>query len=464
MRDRLHLLTASEASALIRGRQISVVSLVDASLQRIDALEPGVNAWVTVDREGALETARRLATESEAGRFRGPLHGVPVGLKDLYDVAGMTTTAGAAPFAHERPTEDAESVARLRRAGAVIVGKTTTTPFAYRDPCETRNPWNLGHTPGGSSSGSAAAVAARMVPLALGSQTLGSTLRPAAYCGVVGLKPTYGRISLRGVVPLAWSLDHAGIFCRSVADMALALQVLAGHDPADPHSAREPVADYLEAVSRAERPPRFGLVRQFFLERAGPEVGAHVEAVAQRLARAGAGLEEVKLPPSFAGVHEAGMRVMQVEAAAFHAVRFAAHAVRYPPQIRGAIEDGLKVRGVDYVAAQRGRGQFRAETAPLLARFDALIMPVTETAAPRGFSSTGDPVFCAPWTFAGVPAISLPSGLTQDGLPLAVQLVSGIFDEARLLAAARWCEAVLGFSGMPSESLVTQGGGREGSR
>ncbi|MBI1894541.1 MAG: amidase, partial [Candidatus Rokubacteria bacterium] len=212
------------------------------------------------------------------------------------------------------------------------------------------------------------------------------------------------------------------------------------------------------AVSGAVRPPRLGLVRQFFLERAGPEVGAHVEAVAQRLARAGASLDEVKLPGSFAGIHEAGMRVMRVEAAAYHAARFAAHAADYPPQIRGVIEAGLQVGGVDYVAAQHDRWRFRVELAPLFAQLDALMVPVAETAAPRGFGSTGDPVFCAPWTFAGLPAISLPSGLTREGLPLAVQLVSGVFEEARLLATARWCEAVLGFSSAPPEAQFTDAG------
>jgi len=451
----LHALTASELSALIRSGTCSAVSLVEALLARIDALEPNVKAWVSVDRAGALETARERDGEEQAGRFRGPLHGIPVGLKDIYHVAGMTTTAGAGPFAHEYPETDAASVTRLRHAGAIILGKTATTEFAYLDPAETRNPWNQEHTPGGSSSGSAAAVAARMVPLALGSQTVGSTLRPAAYCGVAGFKPTHGRISCRGVVPLAWSLDHVGIFCRSVADAALALQVLAGHDPGDPLSVREPVVDYVGALSAADRPPRLGLLRQFFLERASPEVASHLEAIAQTFARAGASVEEIKLPPSFEGLHDAGSRVMQVEAAAFHAPRFQAHATHYRPKIRALIENGMKTAGTEYVAAQQHCRRFRAEMTPLLKRLDALLMPVAGTPAPRGLSSTGDPTFCAPWSFAGVPAISLPSSLAQDGLPLAVQLVSGAFDEPRLLAVARWCEATFAFSSAPPEAELT---------
>lgn len=453
--DALHALTVTEISARIRRGELSAVALIEALLARIDALDPQVRAWVFVDRDGALESARQRDAEARAGQFRGPLHGVPVGLKDIYHVAGITTTAGAGAFAHERPTEDAESVARLRRAGAIVLGKTATTEFAYLDPAETRNPWNLEHTPGGSSSGSGASVAARMVPLALGSQTVGSVLRPAAYCGVIGLKPTHGRISCRGVLPLAWSLDHVGIFSRSVADAALVLQVLAGHDPGDPLSAREPVPDYVDAVALAGPhaggmgAPRLGLPRQFFLERASPEVAAHLEAVAQTLARAGAGVEESKLPPSFEGIHEAGTRVMQVEAAAFHHARFSTHAAHYRPKIRGLIEAGMIIAGVEYVAAQQHRRRFRQDMALSFERVDALLMPVAGTPAPKGLGSTGDPTFCAPWSFAGLPAISLPSGVARDGLPLAIQLVSGAFDESRLLAVARWCEAALAFSSAP---------------
>ncbi len=445
----IHALTATEISARIRNGQLSPIALVEALLARMDALDPDVKAWVSVDRNGALETARQREAETQRRQFRGPLHGVPLGIKDIFHVAGMTTTAGAGPFAHERPTEDAESVARLRQAGAIILGKTKTTEFAYLDPADTRNPWNPEHTPGGSSSGSAAAVAARMVPLALGSQTVGSTLRPAGYCGVVGFKATHGRISGRGVLPLAWSLDHVGIFCRSVADAALVLQVLAGPDPGDPLSAREPTADY--ALLKPQRPPRLGMPRQFFLERASADVTAHLGEIAQTLARAGASVEEVKLPPSFQGIHDAGTRVMQVEAAAFHAERFAAHAAHYRPKIRALIEAGLKVGGVDYALAQQHRWRFRAEMRPLFDQADALLMPVAGTPAPRGLESTGDPTFCAPWSFAGLPAISLPSGLARDGLPLAIQLVGGAFDEARLLAVARWCEAALGFSAAPPD-------------
>lgn len=445
----LHTLTATEIAARVRSGELSAVSLVEALLARIEALDAEVKAWVALDRDQALETARRLDRESPGARPNAPLYGVPLGLKDIYHVAGMVTTAGAAPFAHERPGEDAETVARLKKAGAIVLGKAATTEFAYLDPAQTRNPWNPEHTPGGSSSGSAAAVAARMVPIALGSQTVGSTLRPAAYCGVVGLKPTYGRISCRGVLPLAWSLDHVGIFSRSVADAALVLRVLAGYDPGDPLSSREPAADYIGALSGGDRPPRLGLPRQFFLERASPEVAAHLEAVAQAFARAGAVVKEARLPPSFQGLHEAGTRVMQVEGATFHAPRFAAHAQHYRPNIRGLIEAGLKVSGTEYVEALQHCRRFRAEMLPLLESHDALLMPVAGAPAPKGLGSTGDPTFCAPWSFSGLPAIALPSGLSGEGLPLAIQLVAGPFEEPRLLAVARWCEATLGFSAAP---------------
>ncbi len=443
-------LTATEIVRRVRAGGLSPVAVVEACLARIAETESALCAWVHVDTEGSVKAARVLEAEARAGRLRGPLHGVPVGVKDIYHVAGTVTTAGAGAFAHERPAADATAVARLRAAGAVILGKTATTEFAYADPAETRNPWNLEHTPGGSSSGSAAAVAAGMIPLALGSQTVGSTLRPAAYCGVVGLKPTHGRISAAGVVPLAWSLDHVGIFARSVEDAALALSVLAGHDPADGFSAAVPPGDYLGALISFERPPRLGIPRGLFASKASPEVTAHLEAIAAAFAKAGAAVEEVKLPPSAEAIHDAGQLVMRVEAAAYHRDRFARHRDAYRPKIRGLIEEGLAIAGVEYVSAQQARRRFREEMEPILDGHDALLMPVAPTTAPKGLKWTGDPGLCAPWSFSGLPAIALPSGLAQDGLPLSIQLVAGAFAEGRLLPVARWCEAILSFTAAPS--------------
>jgi len=256
----LHDVTAAEAARRIRSGALSPSNLLASCLKRIDAVEPILKAWVHLDRDAASRVAVQRDIEAREGRFMGPLHGVPVALKDIYDAAGLVTTSGVGAWGHRRPTVDAVSVARLRAAGAVILGKVTTTPFALRDPTATCNPWNPGHTPGGSSSGSGAAVGSRMVPLALGTQTVGSVLRPAAYCGAVGFKPTHGRISAVGVTPLAWSLDHVGVLCRSVEDAALALSIMAGHDPADPHSAAMPVEDYVSALA-SPAAPRIGVLR-----------------------------------------------------------------------------------------------------------------------------------------------------------------------------------------------------------
>jgi aspartyl-tRNA(Asn)/glutamyl-tRNA(Gln) amidotransferase subunit A len=448
----LYALGLVEAAERIRAGRLTATALVEAHLQRIDAVEPAIQAWVAVDRAGALEAAAQLDGEGARGRWRGPLHGVPLGLKDIFHVAGLKTTAGAAGFADVVPAADAASVARLRAAGAVILGKLHTTEFAFLDPAPTRNPWHRDRTPGGSSSGSAAAVAARMVPGALGSQTVGSTLRPAAFCGAVGLKPTYGRVSRRGVIALAWSLDHVGLFARSVADVARLLSVLAGHDPADSGSAPVPPPD-LEAVITAApaRPPRFGLVGEPFLGRANPEMRAQLSAAAQMVADKGATVEPVVLPPIVPAVLSAVQVVLLAEAAAYHADLYRAHAEEFRPKIRAALEAGWCIPAPLYLRAQRVRRQARRELAPLLARYDALLMPPAAGSAPdRG--STGDPSFNALWSAVGAPAISIPASLAPDGLPLGLQLVGAPFAEARLLAAARWVEAVVGFSAAPLEA------------
>ena len=421
----------------------------EALLERIDKLEPAVKAWVHLDREGARRTARERAAQAAGGAVVGPLHGVPVALKDIFDVAGMPTRAGAKAFAHRQPDTDATSVARLRAAGAVILGKVTTTTFALMDPSPTGNPWNPAHTPGGSSSGSAAAVGARMAPLALGSQTVGSVLRPAAYCGVVGFKPTHGRISAAGVVPLSWSNDHVGILVRAVEDAALALQILAGPDRADPLTVSHPVDDYLAGLGGGSAPaPRIGVLRAL-IERAAPENAEHLTEVTRRLSAAGATLGEVVLPASFAGLHDSGQVVVRAEAAAYHAPNFPRLAEEYPPKIREALTVGQGIRAVDFLAARSHLRRFRDEMAPIALRYDALLTPTAPGPAPRGLESTGDPYFCAPWSHAGMPAIALPSGLSRDGLPLSLQLVGSAFAEARLLGAAAWCESLLDFREAP---------------
>jgi len=442
----LHTLDAIDAARAIREKVLSPVDLVEALLERIERIDDRLQAWVLVDHDGARRAARQAADEAARGTFRGPLHGVPFGAKDIFYSAGLRTEAGSKTMVGFVPDHDATSVARLKAAGAILLGKLHTTEFATSDPAPTRNPWNVACTPGGSSSGSAAAVAARMVPLALGTQTIGSNVRPASYCGLVGLKPTFGRISTRGVMPLSYSQDHVGLMARSVEDIALGLSITAGHDPEDASSSRATVPDYLAALS-ARRAPRVGLLREFF-ERATPEVADTTAQVVNRLARAGADIDEAKLPPTFRAVAAAAYVIMRSETASVHAERFALKADLYRPAIRSSIEMGMLIPGDLYVRALRIRRQFRREMSPLLERYDVLLTPTTPTPAPEGMA-TGDASFQLPWSISGLPSITVPCGLTTSGLPLGIQLVSGAFTEAPLLSAAAWCEDVLGRASAP---------------
>ncbi|HEU4371200.1 MAG TPA: amidase [Methylomirabilota bacterium] len=423
-----------DAADRIRRGTGSAVALAEACLARVAAREPEVQAWVHVDADGALAAARERDAEVRAGRLRGPLHGVPVGIKDIFDVAGLPTTAGARAFAHTRPERDSTAVARLRAAGAVVLGKTHTTQFAFRDPAPTRNPWNRAHTPGGSSSGSAAAVAARMVPAAIGSQTVGSILRPAAFCGVVGLKGPHGLVPLDGVVPLAWSFDHAGPFARSVGDAALLLSVLGD-------VLIEPVP---------VQAPRLAIGRQLF-DRAEPGLRQHLDAIVARLIADGARVTELTLPASLGEIHAAGQVILEVEAATYHQAAFARHGADYGPGIGEAVASGLKRLATEYVAANRARLAFREAMLPLLEAHDALLSPTAPGAAPAGLHWTGDASLCAPWSSAGVPSITLPTGLDAGGLPLALQLVQAPGGLARLLGVAAWCERAVGFDARPRE-------------
>jgi aspartyl-tRNA(Asn)/glutamyl-tRNA(Gln) amidotransferase subunit A len=449
----LHELGAREAAERIARRELSPVDLLEHLIRRLDELEPQIRAWVTVDRSRALAAAKELEVDARHGRIRGALHGVPIGLKDIYSTAGLRTTCGSPIFAEYVPSSDATVVRRLKQAGALILGKTVTTEFAGADPGPTRNPWNVEHTPGGSSSGSAAAVAARTVPLAFGSQTGGSIQRPAAFCGVFGLKPTTGRVSKHGVFPVSWSLDHMGPLARSVADIALALQISAGHDPHDPSTSSAPVPDFLSAVEHAERPPRIGLVRDYYMEHADAELREHTEGVATRLADAGATVEELKLPKIFEAGVAAGRIILQVEAASAHANLLAQYGGRYGPRIRGLLDVGALIPAEQYVHAHRVRRRFRAEMSQLFAHCEVLLAPAVTTAALRGLASTGDDALNAPSSFSGLPALTIPSGLSEGGLPLAVQLIAAAFSEDRLLGAARWCEVTLGVELIPPLSV-----------
>jgi len=437
-----HDLTIREASSAINAGELTPLQLVNSCLERIDALEGKIQAWALVDREGALEAAHRLDQELRQGQRRGPLHGIPVGIKDIFYTAGLRTEAGSPFWSGFIPSYDATTVTRLKEAGAIVLGKTHTTQFASFDPAPTRNPWNTAHTPGGSSSGSVAGVAAGMCLAALGSQTGGSVLRPAAYNGIVGFKPQYGRISTYGVVPVSWTLDHVGVLARTVEDTALVFQAIAGHDPRSYHSLDAPVPDCLGHLEN-QKAPRLGLLREYFFDQADEEMRRHTESVAESLRQAGAKVEEVALPPSFANIHETSRTIMAVEAATYHQEMFAKHKEQYRPGIRKLIEDGLTIPATEYARALEMRLQQHTDTEPLLHKVDAMLTPGASGAAPRSLETTGNPVMQVPWSVMGVPSISLPTGLSKDGLPLAIQLAGPPLAEDRLLAVARWCERVL---------------------
>ncbi|MCZ6873079.1 MAG: amidase [bacterium] len=445
----LHTLGVAETVRLIRKREISPVDVVEACYQQIETLEPQLGAWVTLDQRRALQAARHCEARLQQGEEAGLLAGLPIGLKDIFYTAGLLTTACSKVYADLVPEYDATSVVKLRDAGAIMMGKTVTTEFATADPSPTRSPWHAEHTPGGSSSGSAVAVAARMIPAALGSQTGGSTLRPAAYNGIVGLKPTYGRISRYGVIPVSWCLDHVGILVRSVDDAALMLQAIAGYDAQDPGSLQATVGNYIEAVQQAEKAPRIGLLRGYFNAHADAQTVQHTDAVAQQLEQAGASLREVQLPACFTSVLPAQRIIMKVEAAAFHADLFAERRHDYRPKIRHTIESGLLISGVDYLRAQRLRRRFQEEVAERFDDLDVLLTPATPSPAPRDLTTTGDASFQAPWTYAGMPSIALPSGLNQAGMPLGIQLIAARCEEEKLLAAAKWCEGTMNISLTP---------------
>ena len=441
-------LTIAAAAEQIRSRQLSPVDFVRSCLERIDQLESRLHAWVTVNRDVALSTAKLREEEIQRGQYRGPLHGIPIGLKDIFYTAGLKTTAGSPIYANFVPEYDATTVRLLKEAGAIVLGKVQTTEFAALAPSPTRNPWNVEHTPGGSSSGSAAAVAAMMCPGTLGSQTYGSTIRPAAYCGCVALKPTYGRISTHGLFALAWSLDHVGLFARTVDDIALLLQVLAGYDPLDPATEQVPVPNYASAL-HDPKPPRLGLVRDFFLEKATDETRKHVESVAERFARAGATIEEVRMPVSFVGELDAHFAMLQAETAVTHRERYAEHKARYSPQMQDLIEKGHQVTAAQCIEIRRHQQRFRHEMNALFQAVDALLTPSTPAPAPQGLSATGDPTFNGPASFSGIPSLGLPSGLSENGLPFGIQLMGPAFAEERLLAVGKWCETALDFRQAP---------------
>ena len=427
-------------SEQVRRRERSAVELVEQCLRRVDELESQVRAWVIVDREGALDQARKLDAELAADRPRGPLHGIPIGIKDIIDVAGFPTTAGSNLLANNVAKSDATIVERLRQAGAVILGKTVTTQFASFDPPVTRNPWDLDRTPGGSSSGSAAAVACGMCLGAIGSQTGGSITRPAAFCGVAGCKPTLGRVSTAGVMPLAPSMDHPGPIARCVRDLAILLDAIAGPDARDPLCSTQPAPRLSAELDRPlARPPRLGILRGMFWDMAEDSARESLTRAVDVLKTRGAIVREIAMPSSFANVLRSHVVIMSVEAAAEHEERFQQHAADYLPKIRGLVEAGLHMSAPDYVRAKQHQRLLSRDILTCFHDADVLLTPATLGPAPDT-STTGDPAFNSPWSFTGLPTISIPVGLGPGGLPLSIQVVAQLFEELQLFRIAHWCE------------------------
>lgn len=439
--------TILETADQFRAGHLSPTQLLRACLDAIDRFDGDVRAWTLVDRVGAQQAAEAAARELAAGQDRGPLHGIPIGVKDIVDVAGMPTRAGS-PLTDARPaTVDATVIARLRTAGAIILGKTVTTEFACFDPSPTRNPWNLAHTPGGSSSGSAAALALGMCIGAIGSQTGGSITRPASYCGISGAKPTFGRTSRAGVVPVSFHLDHVGAMARTAVDCGLMLSAMAGADPRDPHAA--PWPDVAFDGSVANSPPTLGVVWPYFFDEAETEVAEPTRNAIHSLVERGARLVELPLPDGWDAVHAMHRRIYFAEAAELHARQYGAPRDGYGPKMAELLAEGFAVSMADYQEALRHKVGFSNAVNQLLAEVDALVVPSTPTAAPAGLDTTGDPRFNAPWSHAGTPTVSVPCGLTAAGMPLGLQLVGPARSDARLLATAVWCEQVLEFSAVP---------------
>jgi len=454
-----------DAAAQIRDGRTTPIELVEHCLELIRRHNDRLHAWVLVDQRGARHAAERLGRREP----RGPLHGIPIGIKDIIDVAGMPTRAGSPLRENHLAAEDAPLVAALRRAGAVILGKTVTVEFACFDPSPALNPWNLQHTPGGSSSGSAVAVATGMCFGALGTQTGGSLVRPASYCGVATCKPTFGALAVEGIVPVSYHLDHPGPMARCVDDLEIMLRCLTAEDITGPPCRRPlngqaqtspcrrplngqaqtpPCRRPLEAEEQA--PPRMALIEQFFMEGADRAVREVVEAALEKLRNSGARIETAAFADGFEQVQPMHRRIMAVEAAAFHRRQFAAHRESYGPLIAELLDEGLATSAVGYAEALARQRQYSRRAAELLQGLDALVVPSTETTAPPlSLGSTGSPRFQAPWSVAGLPVVSIPAGLAGDGLPVGVQLVGRRCEETALLRVARWCEQRIAFDRTP---------------
>jgi Asp-tRNA(Asn)/Glu-tRNA(Gln) amidotransferase A subunit family amidase len=432
-------LTASEAARRIREGLLTSEELVQSCLEQIRAFEPKVQAWQFLDEPHALAQARALDERKRNGEPLGPLHGVPVGVKDIIDTADMPTENGTVLHKGRTPRDDAGVVTQLRAAGAVILGKTVTTECAYFNPGKTRNPHNPEHTPGGSSSGSAASVAASMVPLALGSQTAGSVIRPAAFCGVYGFKPTHGLIPRHGILQLSRTLDHVGLFARSIDDVALLLEQLQGYDERDPDTRPRARVDY-QRISNEEPPlePMFAFIKTPHWERADADMK---EAYAELQEALGAQIEEVELFPSASEGWDWQRTIMEAEMSSNLEALWIAGKDKLSERLRSLMERGRETRVIDYQRTLRRIAPTIESFDELFReRYDAILTPPALGTAPRGLGATGDPAFCVLWTLLGMPAITLPLMQGANGLPLGIQLVGRRNYDARLQRTARWLE------------------------
>jgi aspartyl-tRNA(Asn)/glutamyl-tRNA(Gln) amidotransferase subunit A len=439
--------TIVELAPRLRRKEVSPVELTRACLDRIEKLNPALNAFIAVTAESALAGARAAETEIARGEWRGPLHGIPVALKDLIDTAGTRTTAASGLYQNRVPAEDAEVVRRLRQGGAVILGKNNLHEFAYGGSSlvsyfgDVHNPWNAGHIAGGSSGGSAAAVAAGLCYAAIGTDTAGSIREPAALCGCVGIKPTYGRVSARGVIPLSWSLDHVGPLAASVADVAAVLQVIAGYDRLDVGSADVPVADYVSGLGEATKALRVGVPREYFFDEVDDEVRAAVEQALVVIRTLVAEVRELRIEVS------ADRVVQTAESFAYHADPVARTPELYQPETLRRIRSGENISAAEYIQRRRELDQERRRVHAFFAEVDLLVTPTMPIPAPAIAHLKKDPAAVRPaeltllrntrpFNVWGLPAISVPCGFTRSGLPIGLQIAGPHWREDLVLRLA----------------------------
>ena len=439
--------TILELGESLRKRQVSPVELTRNCLAQIEQLNAELNAFITVTADSALDQACKAEAEIQQGNWRGPLHGVPLALKDLIDIAGVRTTAASAVFKDRIPTGDAEVVRRLKNAGAVLLGKQNLHEFAYGGSSvisyygAVHNPWDLACISGGSSGGSAAAVAAGLCYGAIGTDTAGSVREPAALCGVVGLKPTYGRVSSHGVIPLSWSLDHAGPITKTVSDAAVILQAIAGHDASDPNSAATPVPDYLAGLQDAPKAVRIGVPRKFFCEDLHPEVGSAMEQALSVLERVAADIREIDLPVP------TDRTLQSAESYAYHAEFVARTPELYQPETLRRIRTGEGISAAEVEERRRELKTVRHEISSVFQNVDFLVTPTTPIPAPALAELTQNTERLRareilllrntrPGNVWGLPAISFPCGFTNAGLPIGLQIIGAHWAEAKVLQLA----------------------------